>query len=102
MVHEIDNLETIREGKVLVDFYTETCGPCKTMAPVLEEVSEQFSNVKFAKVELTRNPMASQMFGVMSVPTVMFLQDSQVKEVQRGLSINMKEDLKSMVQKHLN
>lgn len=99
MVVEVNDINTIKRGNVLVDFYTSTCGPCRALNPVLEEISEEFKDLKVAKVEVTKNPAASQIFGVMSVPTVMFIQDSHVKEVTRGFST--KDRIKSMVRKYL-
>jgi thioredoxin 1 len=97
-----DNLEAIQTGNVLVDFYTTTCGPCKRLAPVLEELSQsqEFSSIKIAKMEVTKNPMASQMFGVMSVPTLMFLKNLQVKEVSYGFS--NKGAIESMMRRHIS
>lgn len=100
MVMEVQDMETIRSGDVLVDFYTSTCGPCKMMNPVLDEISEQFSNLKVAKIEVTKNPEASRMFGVMSVPTLIFLRDSKVREVSRGFLD--KNKLVAFVKKNLN
>jgi thioredoxin 1 len=99
MVTEITNVASIQKGNVLLDFYTSTCAPCKMMAPALEEIAKEFTNLTVAKVEVTRSPDVSQMFGVMSVPTVILLADSKVKEMSCGFS--SKENLKSMVRKHL-
>lgn len=99
MVVEVKDLNTIREGNVVIDFYTPTCGPCKSLAPVLEAISEEFLDVKIAKVDVTKIPAASQVYGIMSVPTVMFMRDSQVKEVARGF-LN-KGLLCSMIRRHL-
>jgi len=95
---EITNIASIQKGNVLLDFYTATCGPCRMMNPVLEEIAKEFKNLTVAKVEVTQNPDVSQMFGVMSVPTVIFLNDFKVKEVSRGF--HSKEALKTMVKKH--
>jgi thioredoxin 1 len=97
MVVDVENLDAIREGNCVVDFYTSTCAPCKAMHPMLEELSEEFSQVKVARVEVTQNPVVSQAFGVMSVPTVMFLQNGTVKETSRGFQ--PKNALKQMIQK---
>jgi thioredoxin 1 len=99
MVVEITDLGTISKGDVLVDFYTSTCGPCRAMNPILEEVSREMPQVRVAKVEVTRCPDATQVFGIQSVPTVMFLQNSKVREVSHGLT--SKKNLLSMVQRHL-
>lgn len=99
MVMEVQNLESISRGNVLVDFYTTTCGPCRALNPVLEELSKEFQNVTIAKVEVTKNPDASQMYGIMSVPTLMFLQNAQVREIRCGFS--NKSDLQGMIRKHM-
>jgi len=100
MVMEVSDAKIIQKGNVLVDFYTTTCGPCKALHPVLEEISKEFKNLTVAKVDVTQNPHVTQMFGVMSVPTVMFLKDSKVQDVSYGFS--GKNALTSMVKKHLN
>jgi len=99
MVTEVVNIDAIRKGCVLADFYTSTCGPCRALNPILEEISQEFKNLMVAKIEVTKNPIAAQMYGVMSVPTVMFLKDSKVKGVSRRFS--GKEAIRSMVQKSL-
>lgn len=100
MVTEVSNVDAIRKGNVLVDFYTVSCGPCKAMNPILEEISTEFNDLKVAKVEVTQNPDLSQMFGVMSVPTIIFMKDCQVIQMIRGVS--KKETLKKMVNAHLH
>jgi thioredoxin 1 len=96
MVTEVTNIDAIRRGKVLVDFYTNTCGPCKAMHPILEELSKEMPNVKIAQVEVSENPDVSQMFGIMSVPTIIFMDNCQVKDTIRGFS--NKQTLKKMVE----
>lgn len=98
MVVEVSDLSSIQKGNVLVDFYTTSCGPCRAMHPMLEEMSKEFQNVTIAKVEVTKNPLASQMFGVMSVPTMMVLKDSKVREVSMGFSD--KKKIRSLLEKH--
>ena len=98
MVTEVSNMDSIKSGNVIVDFYTRTCAPCRALHPVLEEISNEFSNLTVTKVEVTQNPDLSQMFGVMSVPTVVFMKDSKVKHVSQGFST--KENFKSLVRKY--
>jgi thioredoxin 1 len=99
MVTEVTDMSTISEGNVLIDFYANTCGPCKALNPILEEISQEFDNVKVAKIDVTTNPEASQRFGVMNLPTVIFMKDCQVKQTLRGLST--KETILSMVKANL-
>ena len=98
MVVEVTDLEALKKGNFLVDFYTSTCRPCQSMNPILEEVSREMPEVQVAKVEVTRCPDATQTFGIHCVPTVMLLQDSKVREVSYGLM--SKANIRSMVQRH--
>lgn len=95
MIEEVMSVNDIRKGNVLVDFYTHTCAPCRALNPILEEISQEFQEVKVAKVDVTSNPEMSQSFGIMSVPTVIFMRDCQVRRTVKGLS--NKETLMSMV-----
>jgi thioredoxin 1 len=96
---EINSMETIRQGNVLLDFYTTTCGPCRALNPVLEEIANEHKSLKVCKVDVTKNFELSQQFGVMSVPTLVFLMDSKVQEISQGNP--GREALKSMVRKHV-
>lgn len=98
MVSEVNDVNALSEGEVLVDFYTGACAPCKAMNPILEEISEEFKNIKVAKVDVVRNPDVSQMFGIMSVPTVIFMKNRNVKGTVRGLST--KKALTSLIKQY--
>lgn len=97
MVTEMSTLDSIKKGNVLLDFYTKTCAPCRALHPILDEISNQFENLTVTKVDVAQNPDAAQMFGVMSVPTVIFLKDAKVQDVSTGFN---KAQIMSMVQKH--
>ena len=63
---------------VVVDFWAEWCGPCKMVAPILEEIAqEQAGNLAIAKLNVDDNPDVARRFGVMSIPTMIVFKDGQ-------------------------
>lgn len=69
----------IEKGLVLVDFYADWCGPCKMMAPVLEEVANTIKDVTIVKLNVDEDPAIAQKFNVMSIPTlVLFKNGSEI------------------------
>ena len=62
-------------GKVVVDMYADWCGPCKMMAPIIEELSERMEDIKFCKLNVDTAPGVTAQFRVMSIPTFLFFKD---------------------------
>ncbi|MGG1552333.1 thioredoxin [Paenibacillus ferrarius] len=84
---------------VLVDFFANWCGPCKALAPVLEEIGKELgSNVIIAKVNVDHNPMVSSKYGIMSIPTLILFKNGKIVETISGLQ--SKSYLINMVRKH--
>lgn len=71
---------------VIVDFWAEWCGPCKTLGPIFEKVAEKYSGkVKFLKLDVDENQITPPKFGVRGIPTLILFKDGQVKATQVGL-----------------
>jgi len=73
------------KGAVLVDFWAEWCGPCKIIAPALEEIAKEMDGrVTVAKVNIDDNPITPQKYGVRGIPTLMLFRDGQVAATKVG------------------
>ncbi len=72
---------------VLVDFWAEWCGPCKMIAPILEEIAtEKAGSVKIAKVNVDENQGLSSKFGIRAIPTLLFFKNGSVREQIVGMT----------------
>jgi len=70
------------ETPVIVDFWAQWCGPCRSLAPVIEELSKDYEGkVKVAKLDVDNNPVSASKYSVMSIPTVIYFDSG--KEVKR-------------------
>jgi len=81
-----DNLEsTIRENDiVLIDFWADWCGPCKSFAPVYEKVAENHPDIVFGKVDIQNEEQIAQMFGIRSIPTLAIFREQQLIMLEAG------------------
>jgi thioredoxin 1 len=86
---------------VLVDFWATWCGPCRAIAPIVEELAGEYAKrIKIGKVDVDENPKTTSHYGIMSIPTLMFFKDGKVAEQVVGalnkseLKIKIEENLK--------
>jgi len=93
--------EIIRgEEPVLVDFYATWCGPCQTMMPIIDDMKNQFGRgLRVLKVDVDKNPAASQKFKVRGVPTFILFKNGEI--VWRGSGVHSRADLTKIIENAL-
>ena len=92
MAHPIDitddsfNAEVVQsDTPVLVDFWAEWCGPCKMIAPIVEELAEEFGDkIKFTKLDVDTNPQSAMNFGIRGIPTLLIFNGGKPVETVVG------------------
>ncbi|QAA30888.1 thioredoxin [Clostridium manihotivorum] len=100
-VEENDFNEVVLESEqlVLVDFWATWCGPCKMVAPILEQLSEEMSNVTFAKVDVDNNPNLADKYEIASIPTIMLFKNGEM--VNKVTGFRPKSELLDLINRGL-
>lgn len=94
IIHATDQTfdKEILNGVVLVDFWAAWCGPCKMLAPILEEVDAEIGDeVKIVKVDVEENPVIAEEYQIMSIPSLLVFKEGELKAKTAGFL--PKEDL---------
>ena len=93
--NEKDFNELIKEGKVLVDFYADWCGPCKMIGPVLEEIANENSDIEVVKVNVDNFENIARNYGIMSIPTLIVFENG--KEVNKSIGFVDKDGILDLI-----
>ena len=104
IVHTTDDnfdADVLQSDKaVLLDFWAEWCGPCKMIAPLLDEAAEEFADrLKIAKLNIDENPNIPPKYGIRSIPTLMLFRDGAVQAQKLGAM--SKKDLTEFLESNL-
>lgn len=74
------------DKKVLIDFYADWCGPCKMQSPIIDQIAEENSNIKVGKINVDDNPELAEKYGIMSIPTLIIIENGEVKNQFIGIT----------------
>ena len=85
LVTQEDFNEAIANGVAVVDFYADWCGPCKILGPIMDKVSDELTDVTFAKVNVDEGRDVAMQFGIRSIPTIIFFKDGKEADKRIGM-----------------
>lgn len=93
--------EIIKNNKIVfIDFWATWCGPCRALAPTIEEIAKEYNGKVFVgKIDVDENPVNAERFGVYSIPTMIIFKNG--KEVERLVGLCPKKNIDAMLAKHL-
>lgn len=90
------NSEVLNSEKpVLIDFWAAWCGPCKMLSPVVDEIAEETASIKVGKVNVDEQPELARQFGIMSIPTLVLMENGQ--PVQKSVGVRPKAEILGMI-----
>ena len=88
-----DNIEELlNSGRtLLIDFYADWCGPCRMVAPIVDQIAEEKTDIAVDKINIDEQPELAEKYGVMSIPTLIVIKDREV--VNKGTGVQPKGKL---------
>ena len=98
--HSFDHDVLKSEKPVLIDYWAEWCGPCKMIAPVLEEIAKEYSGrLTVAKLNIDENPVTPPRYGIRGIPTLMLFKNGNVEATKVGAV--SKSQLSAFIESHI-
>lgn len=90
------NQEVLKSDKpVLVDFWADWCGPCRMLSPTIEQIANNYPNIKVGKVNVDEQPALANQFNIMSIPTLIVFKNGQPTQVTNG--VKSEKEILSMI-----
>jgi len=93
---DFENKVLEANGTVLVDFYADWCGPCKMMAPIMDEIAKERPDICVFKVNVNESPDLADKYGVVSIPTLITFKNG--KESAKSVGYKPKQDILTLLQ----
>lgn len=97
--HSWDQDVLQHEGLVLVDFWAEWCGPCKMIAPIIDQLSNEVLDVKVCKINVDENPATAFKYQISGIPTMLFFKGG--KPVDQVIGFTSKDRLQTVIDRNL-
>lgn len=86
-------------GLIVADFWAEWCGPCRKISPIIDELAEEYrGTVDVRKCDVEENPETCEKFGIMNIPTLLFIKNGEV--VDRHVGTAKKSELQALIEKN--
>jgi thioredoxin 1 len=94
-ITDVNVKDVLANEYVVIDFWAEWCGPCRMLGPIVDEISEEITDVKIGKVNVSDNPILSSEYGITSIPCLVFIKNGV--EVSRHKGVLPKSALRAKI-----